>query len=87
MTIIVNLKNFTLAHDIILLDGNNNVMESRKSSMKNIEENIVEMCHKHECKDVRILGNKKYANKTVYNLKNLGLSKYNLNLDVKVIGQ
>ena len=85
MIIIANLKNFTLAHDIYVLDGNNNVVTSRKSSIKNIEENIVELCKEHECNQVNLLGNKKYTNKIAENLKNLSLSKYNINLTIKIL--
>lgn len=85
MIIIANLKNFTLSHDIYVLDGNNNIVVSRKSTMKNLEENIVELCREHECYKVNLLGNKKFAIKIVDNLKNIGLSKYNMTLDIKVL--
>ena len=56
--IIANLKNFTLSHDIIIMDENNNAQYKQISSMKNMAENIVEQCYKNDTTKVKLIGNK-----------------------------
>lgn len=84
-TIMVNLKNFTLAHDIYVLGENNNLLDRYSSSMKNMAENIVEKCSFYNSTKVKLIGNKKYANKICQDIKTLGMTKYNLSLDIEIL--
>jgi len=84
-TVVVNLKNFTLAHDILVLGEDNELLCKSPSSMKNISENIVEKCHFYNSTKVKILGNAKYTTKISQDIKQLGLAKYSLTLDIEII--
>ena len=85
MFILANLKNFTFAHEVIVLNDENNVMDFRKSSMKNIEENILELCSKYNCWNVRLLGSQTYAKKISAKLQAISLSKYDAKINVSII--
>jgi hypothetical protein len=75
MTIIVNLRNFTLGHDIIILDGNN-VEAQYKASIKDMPELVCELWSSYGCDKVILLGNK-YAKGIENKIKNLFTAKYN----------
>lgn len=85
MIIIANLKGFTLSHDIIIMDEECKVINTLQTSMKNIAENIVEQCFTYQGSKVKLIGNKKYANKLSQDIKQLSLAKYSLNIDIEIV--
>lgn len=85
MFILANLKNFTFSHEIIVLNDDNNVLDFRKSSMKNIEENILELCNLYKCWDIKLLGSQTYAKKISTKLQAISLSKYDAKINVSII--
>ena len=48
MTIIANLKTFTFAHNIIVMDGDK-VLATTKASMKNVPEVISQLINDYKC--------------------------------------
>ena len=83
--IIANLKNFTLSHEIVVMDEAGNVHYVLKSSMKDMAENIVEQSFTHGGAKVKLMGNKKYAAKLCRDVRELSLAKYDLSIDVEII--
>ena len=84
-TVMVNLKNFTFAHDIFVLNDNNEMIDKISSSMKNIVENTVEKCNLWNTTKIKLIGNQKYANKLIQDIQMLGMTKYNLSFDIEII--
>ena len=82
MTIIVNLKNFTFAHDIVVMD-NNNIVNATKASMKNIPELVCELAKTNNCEKVILVGSK-FAKGIEEKIKTTFTAKYNTNCDFKI---
>ena len=86
MIIIANLKNFTLSHDIIVMEDNGTVQNKFHSSVKDIVENIVEQCHMaNDNAKVKLMGNKMFANKISKEIVQLGLAKYSSSIEVEIV--
>lgn len=82
---IVNLKNFTLTHDIIILDGNQHVVERYTTSMKNMSELVVDLCKRHNVSTISLMGNKNFSKKVGDNIQAINLAKYGLNFSIQYI--
>jgi len=76
MTLLVDLKGFTLAHRIYYIENNNVVGETR-STVKNIPEVICNIVYTHDNVEKVILsGNEKYNNDIKEKLYYTYLTKY-----------
>ena len=85
MVIIANLRNFTFAHNLLVLDDDDKVVANRQCAMGMVAENIIELCHEYECNKIKLWGNNKFLDRIEHDLKAMGMAKYNLNLDIEII--
>ena len=83
MTIIADLKGFTLAHKIFVLDENN-VKNISQSSIKNMPEVICELARQYNCNKVVLSGSKKYTTDLDTKIKNTFVAKYNCECPLEI---
>ena len=82
MTIIANLKTFTFAHNIIVMDGDK-VLATTKASMKNVPEVISQLINDYKCGQVVLSGAKAYTKGIADKIKQCYQTKYT-NSEVKL---
>lgn len=75
-TIVVVTKMFD-KYSYIDVINSNEVLENKKVSMKDIAEETVELANKYEIKTINIKGSKMFNQKTLQEIKEKGLTKYN----------
>ena len=75
MKIIVNLRGFTLAYQVMFIDDQEHVTIT-KSTLKNIPEVVSELANKYNCNNVLIYGNKTFAKNISDNIKNTFSAKF-----------
>lgn len=78
MTIIANLKTFTFAHNIIVMDEDK-VLATTKASMKNVPEVISQLINDYKCGQVVLSGAKAYTKGIADKIKQCYKTKYTNN--------
>lgn len=84
MVIIADIKNFTFAHKIFVLDGND-IKGTFQTSIKDMPELICELVHKYDCQNIKLSGPIKIGEKISEKIKNTYYAKFasehNLNIE------
>ena len=78
MTIIANLKTFTFAHNIIVMDGDK-VLATTKASMKKVPEVISQLINDYKCGQVVLSVDKAYIKGIADKIKQCYKTKYTNN--------
>lgn len=81
MTILIDLKNFTLNHNVFIID-NNTIISTFKTNTKNLPELVSKTISETNCSELNISGNKKYAVNIENKIKQNLLEKYNYTKDL-----
>jgi len=76
MFILAETKNFTLAHNIYVIDGNN-IVNTLKTSTKNLPELICELGDSCQCNNIKLKGNKNFNEKIKTRIESMFMAKYN----------
>jgi len=83
MTIIANLKTFTFAHNIVVMDGDK-VLTTTKAAMKNLPEVISQLANTYECKKILLSGNKVYTKGIGDKIRECYKAKYKNNEELEI---
>lgn len=83
MTIIANLKAFTLAHNIIVMDENK-VIATTKATIKNIPEVIGQLADTYKCNKIVLSGSKMYTKGISDKIKECYKVKYKNNEELEI---
>lgn len=83
MTIVADLKGFTLAHKVFVMD-NDVLKEATQASMRNMPELICELSQKYNCNKVILSGSHKYNKEINDKIKKLYTAKYNLECPLEI---
>ena len=75
MIIIANLKGFTLAHQVIVMDDDKLVNMS-KASVKDMPELICHLAKQYNCNKVLLTGNRKYTENINDRMQGIYKAKY-----------
>jgi len=85
MVVIANIKHFTYAHEITVVDDENNVIDTRQAAVGRLGENIIELCEQYDCNEVKINGNKVFASLIYKGIEEMGMAKYNRHIHVSLM--
>jgi len=88
MIILVETKSFLFAQKITVFGDDKSIIDTRKSSMNDLPENICALANMYNCKNIKISGSKKYIAKVVektnaiFNTKFAKADEFKLNIDI-----
>ena len=86
MQLLIQISLFTRNANVLLLDEENQEIANKYSiKMDELPVLIPDLCTANNIKNVAIKGSKKYAAKIGDMIKQNGISKYNLNIEVDYI--
>lgn len=83
MTIIANIKGFTLAHPIMIVD-NDKVIYTTKASLKDMPELLSHFAQTYNCNHITFVGNQKFAEKMAIQAKEIFKVKYNKENELEI---
>jgi transglutaminase/protease-like cytokinesis protein 3 len=83
MTIVANLKTFTFAHNVVVMDGDK-VITATKANMKNIPEVISELAVANNCSKIILTGNKTFTKGISDKIKQCYSAKYKENNELEI---
>jgi hypothetical protein len=83
--IIINLKNFTFAHEIYVFNEENEVLTKTQCSMGNLAETVAEYSNLYRANKVKIMGKNAFSKKLGQEITQTSLAKYELKIDVEYI--
>ena len=75
MTIIADIKNFTLAHPIYVIE-NNNIIMTTKCTLKNMPEVLSQLAYTHNADKVIVKGPIKFAKPMHEQIRDMYTAKY-----------
>ena len=83
MTIIANIKGFTLAHPVMIVD-NDKVIYATKVSLKDMPELLSHFAQAYNCNHITFVGNQKFAEKMANQTKDIFKAKYSKETELEI---
>ena len=83
MTIIANVKGFTLAHPVMVVD-NDKVVYATKTSLKDMPELLSHFAKTYDCNHLTFVGNKKFTEKMANQTRDIFKAKYNQTNELEI---